>query len=166
MVHRFDSKLWHGLVNVVAASAVWTEPQRARLLRRGGIDIRNGQVQPGCFFFSDQVEFGEWVWINHRVYFDTRDWIRIGDRTGLGMETMVLTSTHEPGDHHNRRGAYKTAPVTIGAGCWIGSRVTIMPGVTIGDGVTVAAGAVVTRDCEPDGLYAGVPAKRLKDLSC
>jgi maltose O-acetyltransferase len=31
--------------------------------------------------------------------------------------------------------------------------------------VTVAAGAVVTRDCEPDGLYAGVPAKRVKELS-
>jgi maltose O-acetyltransferase len=29
----------------------------------------------------------------------------------------------------------------------------------------VAAGAVVTSNCEPDGLYAGVPAKRVKDLS-
>lgn len=164
MVHRFDSKLWHWLVNVIAASPAWTVQQRTRLLRRGGIDVRNGQVQPGCFFFSDQVEFGEWVWINHRVYFDTRDWIRIGDRSGIGPESMIITSTHEHGDHHNRRGAYKTAPVTIGAGVWIGSRVVIMPGVTIADGVTIATGAVVTRDCEADGLYAGVPAKRVKDL--
>jgi maltose O-acetyltransferase len=126
--------------------------------------VRNGQIQAGCFFFSDQIEFGEWVWINHRAYFDTRDWIRIGDRVGFGMEVMVLTSTHEPGDHFNRRGAYRSAPVTIGAGSWIGARATIMPGVTIGEGVTVAAGAVVTRDCEPDGLYAGVPATRIKDL--
>jgi maltose O-acetyltransferase len=164
MVRRFDSVAWNWLVNGVAASPALTSKQRARLLKRGGIDLRNGQIQPGCFFFSDQVEFGEWVWINHRVYFDTRDWIHIGDRTGLGMETMVLTSTHEPGDHENRRGPYKTQPVTIGAGCWIGSRVTIMPGVTIGDGVTVATGAVVTRDCEPDGLYAGIPARRVKEL--
>jgi maltose O-acetyltransferase len=77
----------------------------------------------------------------------------------------VLTSTHDPGDHDNRRGPYRTAPVSIGAGSWIGARATIMPGVTIGDGVTVAAGAVVTRDCEPDGLYAGVPAQRVKKLS-
>jgi maltose O-acetyltransferase len=126
--------------------------------------VHDGLIQPGCFFFSTQIEFGNWVWINHRVYFDTRDRITIGDRTGVGIEVMVLTSSHEPGDHANRRGAYTTAPVTIGAGCWIGSRATIMPGVTIADGVTVAAAAVVTRDCEPDGLYAGVPARRIKDL--
>jgi maltose O-acetyltransferase len=165
MVRRSDSTLWHWLVNGVAASAAWTPAQRARLLRRGGIDVRNGQIQPGCFFFSDQIEFGEWVWINHRAYFDTRDWIRIGGRVGFGMEVMVLTSTHELGDHDNRRGPYTTAPVTIGAGSWIGARATIMPGVTIAEGVTVAAGAVVTRDCEADGLYAGVPAKRVKELS-
>jgi maltose O-acetyltransferase len=165
MVRRIDSAPWQLLVNGVAAWGVWTSKQRARLLKRGGIDLRNGQIQPGCFFFSDQVEFGEWVWVNHRVYFDTRDWIHIGDRVGLGIEVMILTSTHDPGDHENRRGRYRTAPVTIGAGCWIGSRVTIMPGVTIGEGVTVAAGAVVTRDCEPDGLYAGVPAKRIRDLA-
>ena len=164
MVRRFDSALWNWLVNGIAASPAWSTKQRARLLRRGGIDVRNCQIQPGCFFFSDQIEFGEWVWINHRAYFDTRDWIRIGDRVGFGMEVMVLTSTHEPGDHENRRGPYTTAPVTIGAGSWIGTRAMIMPGVTIGEGVVVAAGAVVTEDCEPDGLYAGVPAKRVKDL--
>ena len=37
-------------------------------------------------------------------------------------------------------------------------------GVTVGDGCVLAAGAVVTGDCEPDGLYAGVPARRVKDL--
>jgi maltose O-acetyltransferase len=159
-----DSALWQWLVNGIAASPAWTPRQRAALLRRGGIEVRSGQVQQGCFFFSTQIEFGDWVWVNHRAYFDTRDWIRIGDRVGFGPAVMVLTSTHEPGDHENRRGRYTTAPVTIGAGSWIGARATIMPGVTIGEGVTVGAGSVVTRDCEPDGLYAGVPATRVKEL--
>ena len=160
-----DSALWQWLVNGVAASSAWSPQVRASILRRGGIDVGNALIQSGVYFFSPNIEFGEWVWINHRVYFDTRDRIRIGDRTGLGPETMVITSTHEHGDHFQRRGAYRTAPVTIGAGCWIGSRVMIMPGVTIGDGCTIASGAVVTRDCEADGFYAGVPAKRVKDLA-
>ncbi len=41
----------------------------------------------------------------------------------------------------------------------------IMPGVTIAEGCVVAAGAVVTRSTEPNGLYAGNPAVRKKDLS-
>jgi maltose O-acetyltransferase len=38
----------------------------------------------------------------------------------------------------------------------------IMPGITIGEGTVIAAGAIVTKDCEPDALYAGVPARRLR----
>jgi maltose O-acetyltransferase len=159
-----DSALWQWLVNGIAASSAWPPVVRASLLRRAGIDVGTSQIQHGCYFFSTQIEFGDWVWINHRAYFDTRDWIRIGDRVGFGMEVMVLTSTHDPGNHENRRGPYRTAPVTIGAGSWIGSRATIMPGVTIGEGVVVAAGAVVTSDCQADGMYAGVPASRIKDL--
>jgi maltose O-acetyltransferase len=41
----------------------------------------------------------------------------------------------------------------------------VLDGVTIGAGCVIAAGAVVTRDCEPDGLYAGVPAVRKRDLT-
>ena len=38
-----------------------------------------------------------------------------------------------------------------------------MAGVTIGDGVIVAAGSVVTKDLEPFGVYAGIPAKKIKE---
>lgn len=53
---------------------------------------------------------------------------------------------------------------TVGDGCWIGANATILPGVTVAPGCVIAAGAVVTKDTEPDGLYAGVPARRVRDL--
>jgi acetyltransferase-like isoleucine patch superfamily enzyme len=40
----------------------------------------------------------------------------------------------------------------------------IMPGVSIERGVVIAAGAVVTRSCAAHGLYAGVPARRIREL--
>ncbi|MCR4913326.1 MAG: acyltransferase [Lactobacillus sp.] len=55
-------------------------------------------------------------------------------------------------------------PVKIDDGCWIGANVTILPGVHIGKGCVIGAGAVVNKDCEPNGVYVGVPAKRIKDL--
>nr|WP_243895920.1 acyltransferase [Paenibacillus sp. F411] len=78
---------------------------------------------------------------------------------------MFCTDTHEIGTSDERGGERKLLPIKVDDGCWIGARVTILPGVTVGQGCIIAAGAVVTKDCEPNGLYAGVPARRIKDLS-
>ncbi|MCF8140895.1 MAG: hypothetical protein K9J75_07320 [Cyanobium usitatum Tobar12.5m-G36] len=53
--------------------------------------------------------------------------------------------------------------VSIGSDVWIGTHVTILPGVTIGDGAIVGAGAVVTKNIPPYQIWAGVPAKKLRD---
>lgn len=155
---------WHLLVNRVAASPAVAPPLRARVLRRAGLDVRTHRVQAGCFFFGPDVVIGEGTWINHRCYFDTRDHVEIGARCSLGMEVMVLTSSHQIGAVDVRTGPYTSAPVKIGDGCWIGARALILPGVTVGARTVVGAGAVVTSDLEADGLYAGSPARRLRDL--
>ena len=50
----------------------------------------------------------------------------------------------------------------IGSDVWIGARAIIMSGVTIGDGTVIAANSVLTHDAEPYSVYAGVPAKKIK----
>lgn len=50
---------------------------------------------------------------------------------------------------------------TIGNDVWIGDEVTILGGVSIADGSVIGAGAVVIKDTEPYGIYAGVPAKKI-----
>lgn len=52
--------------------------------------------------------------------------------------------------------------VIIGNDVWIGNHVSILEGVTIGDGAVVATGSVVIKDLEAYGVYAGVPAKKIK----
>ena len=52
--------------------------------------------------------------------------------------------------------------VCIGNDVWIGEGVKILEGVTIGNGAVVAAYSVVTRNLEPYGVYAGIPAKLVK----
>lgn len=46
---------------------------------------------------------------------------------------------------------------------WVGYGTTIMSGVTIHTGSIIAAGSVVTHDAEPYSIYAGVPARKVKD---
>ncbi len=52
--------------------------------------------------------------------------------------------------------------VTIGSDVWIADGVKIMAGVTIGDGCVIGSRAVVTKNCEPYGVYVGMPAKQIK----
>jgi acetyltransferase-like isoleucine patch superfamily enzyme len=52
--------------------------------------------------------------------------------------------------------------VKIGMDCWIGYGSIIMSGVNIGKGSIVAAGSVVTKDCLPYSIIAGVPAQFIK----
>jgi len=52
--------------------------------------------------------------------------------------------------------------VIIGNDVWIGKDVTIMNGVTLGDGCVIGTKALVTKDCEPYGIYGGIPAKLIR----
>ena len=39
-----------------------------------------------------------------------------------------------------------------------------MPGVQIGKGCVIGTGSLVIKDCEPDCIYLGVPARKHKEL--
>ena len=55
-------------------------------------------------------------------------------------------------------------PIIIERGCWLGMNVSVMAGVRIREGCVVGAGSLVTRSTEPNGLYIGSPARRIRDL--
>jgi UDP-2-acetamido-3-amino-2,3-dideoxy-glucuronate N-acetyltransferase len=52
----------------------------------------------------------------------------------------------------------------IKKGASIGSNVTIICGVTIGENALIGAGAVVTKDVPSNTIYAGNPAKFIKNI--
>lgn len=54
--------------------------------------------------------------------------------------------------------------VIIGNNVFIARNVTIMRNTTIGDNVIIGAGSVVTKDCESDWVYAGIPAKKIMTI--
>jgi acetyltransferase-like isoleucine patch superfamily enzyme len=57
----------------------------------------------------------------------------------------------------------KFAAVTIERQVVVGAGSTILPGVTIAEGVAVGAMSLVLKSTLPWGIYAGVPAKRIKE---
>lgn len=55
-------------------------------------------------------------------------------------------------------------PIVIEDDAWIGGNTTILPGVRVGHGAVVGAGSVVTKDVPPMTVYAGNPAKFIKNI--
>lgn len=56
----------------------------------------------------------------------------------------------------------KYAPVIFEDHSGVGANCTVLPGVTLARGSVIGAGSVVTKDTEPWGVYAGIPAKLIK----
>ena len=158
------SRRWSVWVNSWAASPLVSRGMRKWMYRRAGVATETHKIEPGCYFHTSFVDIGEGTLLNNGVHVENVAQVSIGARVSIGVHTVVLTSNHEIGTPEARAGDWRRDPVVIEDGCWIGARSTILGGVRIGRGCVIAAGSVVTRDCEPDGLYGGVPAKRLRDL--
>lgn len=160
------SRSWSLWANHIAASAVVSQATRKRIYRRLGLGISTEayDIGSGCYFHSSQISIGARTFINDFCYFENVAPVEIGDDVAIGMQTAIVTSTHELGDAHRRSGGWGVVPVTIEDGCWIGARALILAGVTIARGTVIAAGAVVASDCEANSVYAGVPARQVREL--
>ena len=156
--------LTNKILGSVADTGVCPMPVRLLLLRLCGWRIGRDVHLFSARFMNGRVQVGEQAMIAQEVFLHDHARITIGRGVWIGPRCTILTQTHEVGDATCRAGRTVSMPVVIGDGCWLGGAVTVLPGVTIGPGCVIAAGAVVTRDCEGDGIYAGVPAVRKRDL--
>ncbi|AGK95891.1 acyltransferase [Clostridium pasteurianum] len=115
-----------------------------------------------CANSNFPVIIGNNTFINQKCII--RPNIIIGSNVDIGPEVLLISDTHEIGDSNKRAGISVFPPIRIEDGCWIGARVTILGNVTIGKGTIIAANSLVNKNCEPNCIYGGVPAKLIKRL--
>ena len=161
MINEPWSAFW---INVVAKSPIIPDFFRCKILRMMGMKINTKRIRHGLTLRGKNLVIEDDAFINHNCFIDASVLVTLGKKVSLAFGVMICTSTHEIGDENNRAGKTIRLPVKIEEGCWIGANATILPGVTIGKGCIVGAGSLVSKDCEPNGLYVGVPARRIKDL--
>ena len=56
-----------------------------------------------------------------------------------------------------------TAPVRIGTGCWLGTKVTVLRGTVVGDGSVLAAHTVARGEIPAGSVVGGVPGTIIKN---
>lgn len=124
-----------------------------------------GQQFTPELIIGDRVNIGEYVHIgcNHRIV--------IGDDVLMGSKIYITDH-----NHGCYRGERQDSPyirpidrcltegesVEIGARCWIGEFVTILPGVTIGEGCIIGSHSTVTHDIPSNSIAVGSPARVVK----
>jgi maltose O-acetyltransferase len=153
------------LVNCVAGFVLTPRAVRYLLYRLAGLDIRTPGVYPGCKFMGfARIHIGANSFVNRDCCFEANSDITLGNDVMVAMQVLFVTSGHAIDAEGRAETASTSQPIRVGDRCWLGARVTVLPGVTIGDDVVIAAGSVVTKECAPGGLYAGVPARRIREL--
>jgi len=101
---------------------------------------------------------------------DNRVCVHIGKYVSIAPNvTFICCSSANNGTEINtleyvKEKLTKHGDIFVEDNVWIGANVTIMPGVKIGRCSVIGAGSIVFNDVEPYSVYAGVPAKRIRDL--
>src|SRR3954447_10112888 len=111
----------HLWLNVLAGAAVTPRVLRYWMYQRAGVETATPNIFSGSVIHGrSALRIGERTFINHGCYFEANAPITIGEECSVGMEVLIVTSSH-PLDETGRFSARSTyLPVTIGNRCWIG----------------------------------------------
>ena len=85
--------------------------------------------------------------------------VTLGPHAIVSQEAYLCGATH---DYEDPDFPLTSAEIHIGEYAWICARATVQPGITVGNGAVLALGSVATRNLDPWTVYAGVPARRIK----
>lgn len=127
---------------------------------------------------------GQGVNVEHGAWFGSGSGVRLGDRSDIGMDALVMGpvdigadvmmgprcillahqhETADPGRPMNGQGFKEDRVIVIEDDVFIGAGTIILPGRRIGRGSIVGAGSVVSRDIPPWTVAAGNPARVLRE---
>ncbi|MTI11967.1 acyltransferase [Sansalvadorimonas verongulae] len=102
---------------------------------------------------------------NNFVVIADRSEISIGERCLIGPNFFVTDSDFHGLKLEDRcNGNYYCARVDIEDDVFIGNNVRVLKGVRIGRGSVIGSGSTVVNDVEPMSIYAGIPARKIKEI--
>lgn len=130
------------------------------------------RIDDFCVFASGPggIEIGSYVHIAVGASLIGAGKILLSDFSGLSSRVSIYSSSD---DYSGTTLTNPTVPtefkdvtqadVLLGKHVIVGSGSVILPGVILEEGVAVGALSLVTKNCKAFGIYAGNPARRIKE---
>jgi len=123
----------------------------------------NCRIMKGVYIGDgNNVQIGDNCRINENVRLDN---VKIGSHVMIARDCVCLGKMHQFEDIHmpmEKQEVKVTQQTIIEDDVWIGLRVILMPGINVKKGTIIGAAAVVTKDTDEYGIYAGVPAEFIR----
>ncbi len=155
----FVEALWYVCKMVFFLSAIpWPSGLKSGLLRLFGGKIGEGVViKPRVnIHLPWRLEVGSHSWIGEEVFILNFAPVRIGAHACVSQRAFLCTGNH---DFRDPEFAFRSGPIEVGDGSWIGAAVFVAPGVNIGSEAVVSAGSVVSKDLPAGMICSGHPAQ-------
>jgi sugar O-acyltransferase (sialic acid O-acetyltransferase NeuD family) len=139
VVQRYNSQL--KFINLIHSSVTFGRLQRSIIDERSGLIVLAGAR------FTNNIQIGSFCIINQNAT--------------IAHDVIIGSYVHIA------PGAIISGNVHIGDGCWVGAGAVVNQGsdihkLQIGNHTIIGSGAVVLRACDPNSIYAGVPARKIK----
>ena len=166
-IRRFICKFFLGHVgnNLYLDKNVQFLRNKKNIKLHNNIAIKEGAKICSCNSGA-KIEIFDNVSIGYNTLIFSSKSITIGKNTMIGSHTSIIDSKHGNKiglDMVNQDEIFES--VEIGDDVWIGARVIILSGVIIEKRVVIGAGSVVTKNLDSGLIYAGVPAKKINQLT-
>ena len=137
-----------------------------RLIHTVGINLQRGALARGAYLKKKNVfaQMGDYVRFQPRVVPLYPELIRFHNNIMVGAGVRFVT--HDAVHTVLNRMDMGKFPEMVGCievmdNVFIGADATIMPNVRIGKNVIIGAGSLVSKDCEDNSIYAGIPARKI-----
>jgi acetyltransferase-like isoleucine patch superfamily enzyme len=122
-----------------------------------GVEIGTGvllSVSSGA-----RLSLGDNVRIGSYVVIGAEESIVLHDRAGVAEFSSVRDHDHDVSAPSMRWGGVVSAPITLGADCWVARGVAVLRGAVIGADAVIGANAVVRGEIPANALAVGIPAR-------
>ncbi|MFM8983550.1 MAG: colanic acid biosynthesis acetyltransferase WcaF, partial [Spartobacteria bacterium] len=102
----------------------WPSSLKCSFLRFFGAKIGNGVViKPRVnIHFPWRLEVGDHSWIGEEVFILNFEPVHIGSHACVSQRSFLCTGNH---DFRDERFSFRSAPITLGEGSWIGASVFV-----------------------------------------
>ncbi len=143
-------------------SAPWPSSLKAEVLRRFGANVGPRVViKPRVNIkYPWNLTIGENSWIGEGVWIDSLASVTIGANACVSQGCMIETGNH---DWTDPRFGLRVTPVVIEEGAWAAVKSLLLPGARLRNHTILGGGAVLSGDTEPFSIYAGNPAKKVRE---